>query len=155
MCPRRTWIAGAALLAAVVLGACSGGTGGVSVGSGGRDELFAETASFEVIAAKPQRIMVGLSTKDGRVVHGGTVRLTLRPAAGGGAALRVTAISPGYVRTELAGSMSNPALRAQTLAGMEGMAIAPEAIARAIAFAIEQPADVDVGEIVVRPTAQG
>lgn len=92
MCPRRTWIAGAALLAAVVLGACSGGTGGVSVGSGGRDELFAETASFEVIAAKPQRIMVGLSTKDGRVVHGGTVRLTLRPAAGGGAALRVTAV---------------------------------------------------------------
>jgi NADP-dependent 3-hydroxy acid dehydrogenase YdfG len=34
------------------------------------------------------------------------------------------------------------------------MAIPPEAIARAIAFAIEQPDDVDVGEIVVRPTAQ-
>ena len=34
-------------------------------------------------------------------------------------------------------------------------AITPDAIARAIAFAIEQPADVDVGEIVVRPTAQG
>ena len=29
-----------------------------------------------------------------------------------------------------------------------------EAIARAVAFAIEQPADVDVNEIVVRPTAQ-
>jgi NADP-dependent 3-hydroxy acid dehydrogenase YdfG len=27
-------------------------------------------------------------------------------------------------------------------------------IARAIAFAIEQPADVDVNEIVIRPTAQ-
>jgi NADP-dependent 3-hydroxy acid dehydrogenase YdfG len=34
------------------------------------------------------------------------------------------------------------------------MAIAPEAVARAIAFAISQPADVDVNEIVVRPTAQ-
>ena len=31
----------------------------------------------------------------------------------------------------------------------------PEAIARAVVFAIEQPADVDVGEIIVRPTAQG
>lgn len=35
------------------------------------------------------------------------------------------------------------------------MAIPPDAIARAIAFAIEQPANVDVNEIVVRPTAQG
>ena len=33
-------------------------------------------------------------------------------------------------------------------------AISPDAIARAVAFAIEQPADVDVNEIVVRPTAQ-
>ena len=33
-------------------------------------------------------------------------------------------------------------------------AMAPAAVARAIAFAIEQPQDVDVGEIVVRPTAQ-
>ncbi len=37
---------------------------------------------------------------------------------------------------------------------MNKLAIAPAAIARAIAFAIEQPADVDVGDIVVRPTAQ-
>lgn len=38
---------------------------------------------------------------------------------------------------------------------MGKIAIAPEAIARAIAFAIERPADVEVGDIVVRPTAQG
>jgi NADP-dependent 3-hydroxy acid dehydrogenase YdfG len=38
---------------------------------------------------------------------------------------------------------------------MESLAIPADAIARAIAFAIEQPADVDVGEIIVRPTAQG
>jgi NADP-dependent 3-hydroxy acid dehydrogenase YdfG len=31
----------------------------------------------------------------------------------------------------------------------------PEAVARAIAHALEQPAGVDVGSIVVRPTAQG
>jgi len=38
---------------------------------------------------------------------------------------------------------------------MEKIAISLDALARAIAFAIEQPADVDVGEIVIRPTAQG
>ena len=38
---------------------------------------------------------------------------------------------------------------------MEKIAIAPDAIARAIAFAIAEPADVDINEIVVRPTAQG
>lgn len=69
--------------------------------------------------------------------------------------LRVTTISPGFVNTDLASSMTNPEIRAQTLARKEEIAIPPAAIARAIAFAIEQPADVDVGEIVVRPTAQG
>jgi NADP-dependent 3-hydroxy acid dehydrogenase YdfG len=38
---------------------------------------------------------------------------------------------------------------------MDRMAISPDAVARAIAFAIEEPADVDVGEVVIRPTAQG
>lgn len=69
--------------------------------------------------------------------------------------LRVTTVSPGFVSTELASSMTHADLRAQTLAGMERIAIPPAAIARAVAFAIEQPAEVDVGEIVVRPTAQG
>jgi NADP-dependent 3-hydroxy acid dehydrogenase YdfG len=50
--------------------------------------------------------------------------------------------------------MTNPEMKAQIAGVMEKMAISPDAIARAIAFAIEQPAEVDVGEIVVRPTAQ-
>ena len=37
---------------------------------------------------------------------------------------------------------------------MDEIALEPEAIARAMAFAIEQPDDVDVGDIVVRPTVQ-
>ena len=69
--------------------------------------------------------------------------------------LRVTVISPGFTRTNLAESMTNQQVKAQTVASMEKFAISPDAIARAIVFAIEQPADVDVGEIVVRPTAQG
>jgi NADP-dependent 3-hydroxy acid dehydrogenase YdfG len=51
--------------------------------------------------------------------------------------------------------MTDIAAREASQAGMDKMAIPPEAIARAIGFAIEQPANVDVGEIVVRPTAQG
>jgi len=68
--------------------------------------------------------------------------------------LRVTSVSPGFVRTNLADSMTNQEMRSQILDRMDEIAISPEAIARAIAFAIEQPADVDVNEIIVRPTAQ-
>lgn len=68
--------------------------------------------------------------------------------------LRVTVISPGFTRTNIADSTTHPELKAQTVAAMNKMAIPPDAIARAIVFAIEQPADVDVGEIIVRPTAQ-
>ena len=46
-------------------------------------------------------------------------------------------------------------LMRRVLVARDKMAISPEAIARAIAFAIEQPPDVDVGDITVRPTAQG
>src|SRR5437667_5814180 len=68
--------------------------------------------------------------------------------------LRVTIISPGFVRTNFADSVNNLEVRAQIAASMDTFAIPPDAIARAIAFAIEQPSSVDVGEIIVRPTAQ-
>lgn len=69
--------------------------------------------------------------------------------------LRVTGISPGFVRTGFAQSMTNPEVRNQTVQRMKEIGLPPEAIARAVAYAIEQPDDVDVGDIVVRPTAQG
>lgn len=68
--------------------------------------------------------------------------------------LRVTSVSPGFVNTNLADSMTNPEVKSQIMDQMDKMAIPPVAIARAIAFAIEQPADIDVNEIVIRPTAQ-
>jgi NADP-dependent 3-hydroxy acid dehydrogenase YdfG len=71
-----------------------------------------------------------------------------------GEKLRVTVISPGMTRTNFTDSMTNPAMKAQISDSMEKLAIPPAAIARAIAFAIEQPADVELGEIVIRPTAQ-
>jgi NADP-dependent 3-hydroxy acid dehydrogenase YdfG len=68
--------------------------------------------------------------------------------------LRVTVISPGFTKTAFARSINDPALREQIEQGMQKIAISPDAIAQAITFAVGQPADVDVGEIIVRPTAQ-
>jgi NADP-dependent 3-hydroxy acid dehydrogenase YdfG len=68
---------------------------------------------------------------------------------------RVTGISPGFVGTSFADSMTDPGIKAQIQKRMDEIALEPEAIARAMAFAIEQPDDVDVGDIVVRPTVQG
>jgi NADP-dependent 3-hydroxy acid dehydrogenase YdfG len=67
---------------------------------------------------------------------------------------RVTGISPGFVGTNFAGSMTDPGVRAGIQKQMDEIALEPEAIARAMAFAIEQPDHVDVGDIVVRPTVQ-
>src|SRR6266487_325289 len=69
--------------------------------------------------------------------------------------LRVTIISPGFTRTNFAEAVTNPEVKAQLAESREKFAMPPDAIARAIAFAIEQPAEVDVNEVVVRPTAQG
>lgn len=66
--------------------------------------------------------------------------------------IRVTVISPGVVESELADSISDEQGRAE-MKEFRKIAIAPDAIARAIRFAIEQPADVDVSELIVRPTA--
>jgi NADP-dependent 3-hydroxy acid dehydrogenase YdfG len=68
--------------------------------------------------------------------------------------LRTTSISPGYVRTELIDSINNPGTREQAQARMSELGIGPDAVARAIAFAIEQPDDVEIGDITIRPTKQ-
>ena len=70
-----------------------------------------------------------------------------------GSELRVTIISPGITQTNFAESITNPEVKAQLEERAARTAMPPEAVARAIAFAIEQPADVDVSELVVRPTA--
>lgn len=66
--------------------------------------------------------------------------------------IRVTVVSPGVVESELAGTITD-AETARLMTDYRRIAIGPDAVARAIAYAIEQPADVDVSEIVVRPTA--
>ncbi len=66
--------------------------------------------------------------------------------------LRVTCIHPGVVESELAGTITDPAA-AEMMTSYRAIALKPDAIGRAVRFAIEQPDDVDVSEIVVRPTA--
>jgi NADP-dependent 3-hydroxy acid dehydrogenase YdfG len=66
--------------------------------------------------------------------------------------IRVTIISPGVVESELASTITDPATQA-AMADYRKVALTADAIARAMAYAIEQPADVDVNEITVRPTA--
>ncbi|MHA6493409.1 SDR family oxidoreductase [Pseudomonas borbori] len=74
----------------------------------------------------------------------------LRQEVGGD--IRVTLVSPGVVESELADSISDASTR-ELMAAFRKVAITPDAIARAIAYAVEQPADVDVSELIVRPTA--
>lgn len=81
-----------------------------------------------------------------------TITEALRQEAG--AKLRVTAVSPGMVKTDFTDSIRDLATKQAIGERMAGVAIPPEAVARAIAFAIAQPADVELSEIVIRPTAQ-
>jgi NADP-dependent 3-hydroxy acid dehydrogenase YdfG len=67
-------------------------------------------------------------------------------------ALRVTCIHPGVVESELADTITDQAA-AEAMRLYRQIALRPDAIARAVRYAIEQPEDVDVNEIVVRPTA--
>ncbi|BCJ37137.1 oxidoreductase [Actinocatenispora thailandica] len=69
--------------------------------------------------------------------------------------VRTTAVSPGYVRTELVDDIEDPEQRAQVQHAMATLGIGPDAVARAVAFAIEQPDDVEIGDITIRPTRQG
>jgi NADP-dependent 3-hydroxy acid dehydrogenase YdfG len=71
-----------------------------------------------------------------------------------GADLRVTVVSPGFTDTDFVHGAADPEVRARFIATRDQLAMPPAAVARAIAFAIEQPPGVDVNEIVVRPTAQ-
>ncbi|GAA4722873.1 NADP-dependent 3-hydroxy acid dehydrogenase YdfG [Promicromonospora umidemergens] len=67
--------------------------------------------------------------------------------------IRTTTITPGVVESELAQHISDP-LALDAMETYRRNVIPADAIARAISFALGQPADVDVNEIIVRPTAQ-
>jgi len=67
--------------------------------------------------------------------------------------IRTTIISPGAIQTELPDTVTDPDIKAN-MQGLLHVAISADSIARAIAYAIEQPEEYDVNEILLRPTAQ-
>jgi NADP-dependent 3-hydroxy acid dehydrogenase YdfG len=126
--------------------------------------LYGVAAALPVFEAQGSGQFVNISSIAGRKVFspGGTVYSGTKFAVSAiseglrhevGSKIRVTVISPGGVNTELKhGSSDEQSLKA--LDDFYQIAIGPDAIARAVAYAVEQPADVDVSEIAVRPTAQ-
>ncbi|MBB3001673.1 MAG: SDR family oxidoreductase [Paraburkholderia tropica] len=68
--------------------------------------------------------------------------------------IRTTIISPGAVQSELPQSVTEADVAAGIADFYEKFAIPADSFARMVAFAIEQPDDVDVNEILFRPTAQ-
>ena len=103
------------------------------------------TAAYKTVAT--QTVYSGTKFAQKAIMEG------LRQEAG--ANLRTTLVSPGFIYTDFTANTPDPELKAQMVAAKEAIAISPNAIAGAIAYAIEQPDDVEISEIVVRPTAQG
>ena len=68
--------------------------------------------------------------------------------------IRTTVISPGAVATELLNTISEPDVAEAVRKRTAQIAIPAESFARVVAFAISQPEDVDVNEILFRPTRQ-
>ncbi|MET0255047.1 MAG: SDR family oxidoreductase [Luteibacter sp.] len=69
--------------------------------------------------------------------------------------LRVTEVSPGMTATNFGESITDLPTRKVIEDQLGAIAIPADAIARGILYALEQPPEVDVGSIVIRPTAQG
>ncbi len=68
--------------------------------------------------------------------------------------IRTTIISPGAVATELPDSVTDPAVAPRIRKLYQEVAIPADSFARAVAFAMNQPDDVDINEILFRPTRQ-
>ena len=81
-----------------------------------------------------------------------TIAEALRQESGG--LYRVTGISPGFVNTELTDHIRDNVTKSAIKARAAEIAISPDAIAGAVVYAISQPENVDVGDIVIRPSVQ-
>ncbi len=124
--------------------------------------LYGIAAVLPVMKAQKSGQIINLSSIGGHAVSPtaavycatkfavGAISEGLRQEVGGD--IRVTVISPGVTESELADSISDEAAR-KGMQEFRRLCIPADAIARSILFAIEQPDDVDISEIIVRPTA--
>jgi NADP-dependent 3-hydroxy acid dehydrogenase YdfG len=125
--------------------------------------LYGIAATLPIFVAQDGGHIINISSVAGTKVFapGGTVysgtKFAVRAISEGlrqeiGEKIRVTSIEPGAVDSDLKYSTTSGASAA--VMDFYKIAIPAASVARAIAFAIEQPADVDINEIVLRPTAQ-
>ncbi|ATQ69623.1 MULTISPECIES: SDR family oxidoreductase [Methylosinus] len=125
--------------------------------------LYGIAAALPIFVAQDGGHIINISSVAGTKVFapGGTVysgtKFAVRAISEGlrqeiGEKIRVTSIEPGAVDSDLKYSTTSRAR--ERVIDFYKIAIPAASVARAIAFAIEQPADVDINEIVLRPTAQ-
>jgi hypothetical protein len=125
--------------------------------------LYGIAAALPRFIAQQSGHIINLSSVAGLKVFapGGTVysgtKFAVRAISEGlrqevGKHIRVTSIEPGAVESNLKHSTSGTS--AEAVQNFYQQAIPAESVAKAIAFAIEQPDDVDINEIVLRPTQQ-
>ena len=125
--------------------------------------LYAIAAVLPIMRQQKSGHIINLSSVAGhKVFSGGTVycatKFAVKAISEGirlesNGEIRSTNISPGAVDTELTSTISHEET-AKNVNQLYSMAIDSDAIARAITFAIEQPLDVDVNEMIIRPTKQ-
>lgn len=124
--------------------------------------LYGIAAVLPIMKAQKSGQIINLSSIAGHTVYStsavycatkfavGAISEGLRQEVGGD--IRVTVISPGVTESELANTISDEEAR-KGIQEFRKLCIPAEAIARSILFAISQPDDVDVSEMIVRPTA--
>ncbi|RPD43889.1 SDR family oxidoreductase [Hymenobacter sediminis] len=126
--------------------------------------LYGIAAALPVFEQQKSGHFINISSVAGIKVFspGGTVysgtKYAVRAISDGlrhevGGSIRVTSIEPGAVESELQHGSSHEE-SAKGVVEFYKQAIPASSVARAIAFAIEQPAEVDINEIVLRPTVQ-
>jgi NADP-dependent 3-hydroxy acid dehydrogenase YdfG len=125
--------------------------------------LYAIAAVLPIMRQQKSGHIINLSSVAGhKVFAGGTVycatKFAVKAISEGirlesNGEIRSTNISPGAVETELTNTISHEET-AKNVNQLYSVAIDSDAIARAIAYAIEQPVDVDVNEMIIRPTKQ-
>lgn len=127
--------------------------------------LYGVAAALPVFEKQDSGHFINISSVAGVKVFspGGTVysgtKFAVRAISEGlrhevGGNIRTTSIEPGLVESELKHGSSDQGSAAAVKELYENNAIPADSIARAIAYVIEQPADVDVNEIIIRPTVQ-
>lgn len=127
--------------------------------------LYGIAAALPVFEAQQSGHFINVSSVAGIKVFspGGTVysgtKFAVRAISEGlrhevGGAIRTTTILPGAVESELKHGSGHSASAEFVQAFYQQNQIPADSVARAIAYAIEQPANVDINEIVLRPTVQ-